>query len=353
MKTRVGVGLLLLVSLLLSGCSGPSSEALWQDYQNRLSRALEVDREEVAAQRPLSAWPSRQERELAAEPIRLGLLEAYGMRACPDLLTRVAERNSQLGRVMLPSQQWLYELRLAHTLNACVEGNSNSLDESTFAELQSLQQRVQERLPRNYWNFLVNSEAMQGLFSLSGGRLKPDDQPPTQEIAGLLERLLEASQMLAAGDLPDYPKQLEQELRLLNNQASLSQLLFALQEANRYFTAVNKQLQARLGDQPLCRRPTPELPRAQVSRNLLYNVFMVDVQPWVAHLDRQSQQLIPIANALYQQPLAPASVEAYRQQWLAPENPDTPWQRFQQLNREHANHWQALLEQCGMAPGRS
>lgn len=343
---------LFLTTALLAGCSEPSSQAIWEDYQLRLSRALEVDQVAVKPSPPLDSWPSRQEREIAIEPIRLGLLEAYGLRACPDLLTRVAERNSQLGRVMRPSQQWLYELRLATTLKACTEESSTSLEADALEELQGLQERVQQRLPLNYWNFLVNSEAMQDLFSRSSGRLKPDDQPPTQEIAALLERLLSSSQVIQAGDLPDYPEDFEQQLRLFNDQAAISQLLFALREANQYLTAINAQLLQRLGEDPLCINPSPSLPRAEVSRNVLYKVFMVEVQPWLARLERQAQLLLPLVDAIYQQPQAPQAIATYRQRWLATDNPATPWLKFQQLNREHARYWQALLEQCGMAPGR-
>ncbi|SFB88166.1 Protein of unknown function [Marinospirillum celere] len=346
--------LVVLISssvLLLAGCSGSSTQQLLDDYLTRVTRALEIDAIQPEARPTLPNWPSASQREVPLQGIRLGLLEAYGLRACPDLLTRVAERNNQLGRVMIPSQRFLYELRLASTLQSCVENPSTQVEAETLEELERLTQQVYRRLPAVFWNFLVSSDEMAGLFSLSGEGLSPDRHLPLSEQQTQLEYLLETARLLENQQRPSRYQDFERELRVFRDQAVVGQLLRAFTDANRYLQAVNHQLRQRLEGTLLCPRPTPELPRAQISQNVLLNVYIADVQPWFARLERKAQIWLPAINQLLDSPLAPSAIQEYRETWINPDNPETPWRRFQELNRQHAGYWEKLLQQCGLQPG--
>ncbi len=343
----IGLGLLGF----LQGCSESPTEALMSDYLTRLTRALEVTPSEPPARPPLPNWPGPSQREVPLQAIRLGLLEAYGLRGCTDLLTRVAERNSQLGRVMIPSQRLVYEVRLANTLESCLNQPSTPLDTTTLEELDDLNQQVLTRLAAVYWNFLVSSDVMAGLFSLSGEGLSPDRQLPLVEHQAQLERLLDGMRQLQQQQPPSINEDLEQQLRIFRDQAVVAQLLSALLDANRYLQASNQQLEKRLNEQPLCPRPTPELPRAQISQSVLNHIFIGQVQPWFARLERKAQIWLPAINELLDSPLAPPAIEKYRATWISPDNPETPWRQFLQLNRQHASNWEALLQQCGLRPG--
>lgn len=350
MNRWLGITLISICGLLL-GCSESPTQGLMDDYLSRVTRALDVDRIEPEERPTLPSWPAASQRQVPLQDIRLGLLEAYGLRGCTDLLTRVAERNTQLGRVMIPSQRLLYELRLANTLEACLNQPSSALDASMREDLEALAQQVRLRLSAVYWNFLVSSDEMAGLYSLSGERLNPNRNLPLTEQQAQLERLLDWSRQLAQQQLPAASEDLERQLRIFRDQAMIGQLLHALVDANRYLRAVNHQLEKRLGEEPLCPRPTPELPRAQVSQNVLINIYMGEVQPWFARLERKAQIWFPAINELLDSPLAPPRIQEYRKEWIDPDNPETPWRQFQQLNRQHAQHWEALLHQCGLRPG--
>ena len=99
-------GLLLLVAAS-SGCTSVNDQL--DDYQARLSRVLD---EQPTAQ-SVTRVPRRpvQHNRLALPQADINLLELLRLDQCRIGLT-VAQKNSSLGRVALPSQQLLMELEL-------------------------------------------------------------------------------------------------------------------------------------------------------------------------------------------------------------------------------------------------
>src|SRR5690606_5875499 len=98
-----------------SGCTSVNDQL--DDYQARLSRVLE----EQTAPHSVTRVPRRpvQHNRLSLPQADINLLELLRLDDCRIGLT-VAQKNSSLGRVALPSQQLLMELELLTHGPACV-----------------------------------------------------------------------------------------------------------------------------------------------------------------------------------------------------------------------------------------
>lgn len=348
----------------LSGCQPHSAQETLERYLERLNRALELSQPVADLQiTPLAAWPPPSASQVALTEIRLGVFETYALRSCPDLLGLIAQRNNQLGRVMPLALRLEYELELSQRLHACYRQALQMEQEDLAEQLRPLIDQVDQRLPAIFWNFLVASEAMRGLMRLSRGPLPLTAQPLEQEAQALLETLLNLNQQLTFNqqfNLDQQRGQPEEQptpirlgayLQPLQDQAPVGQLLQSLILAEATLKAAQRQLDARLTGPPLCPQPTPSLPRAQTSQRVLLQTFISEIQPWMAQLERQAHIWLPALNQLLDQPDAPEVIQTWRQNWIDPAEPATPWRRFQQAHREHARLWEALLQQCGLQVG--
>lgn len=342
----------------LSGCQPLSTEDALTRYLERLNRALELPTEPADLEiRPLAAWPPASMSQRPLAEILLGVFEAYALRSCPDLLSVIAQRNNQLGRVMPLALRLEYELELSQRLHVCYWQAIQMEQEDLAEQLRPLIEQVDQRLPAIFWNFLVASEEMRDLMRLSRGPLPLAAQPLEHEAQALLETLLTLQQELSLGQQWRHTEEqvtllhLGPYLQPLQDQASVGQLLQSLILAEATLRAAQRQLDARLTGPPLCPQPTPSLPRAQTSQRVLLQTFIGEIQPWMAQLERQAHIWLPALNQLLDQPDAPEVIQTWRQNWIDPAEPATPWRRFQQAHREHARLWEALLHQCGLSVG--
>lgn len=172
MRYRLKPALLFLL-LWLSGCSsGPDAQLA--DYQARLSRVLD----EQAAPQSVPRVPRRpvQHNRLPLPQADINLLELLRLDQCRIGVT-VAQKNSSLGRVALPSQQFLMELELLTHGPACVAVLQQRGDARLGADLEAaLAQKHAVRL--NYWwNAWPGSDEWQQ-FSSSHAPLDWDVQEP-------------------------------------------------------------------------------------------------------------------------------------------------------------------------------
>ena len=336
----------LLLGLLAAGCShGPDAQLA--DYQARLSRVLD----EQTPAHPMTRVARRpvQQNRLPLPQADINLLELLRLDQCRIGLT-IAQKNSSLGRVALPSQQFLMELELLTHGPACVAVLQQTGDERLAAGLEAaLAQKYAARL-HYWWNAWPGSDEWQ---QFSGSHTPLDWT--VQEPAALESTLLALDFALTqAGQLQSRDvsaalqgsESLEMHLQQLGQGKLLGRWLssaYVLIPALHQSAALLEQRLARGG---LCPAGKPT-----ASANILQNVFVKfyagQVQPYLALTDRVGRELLPRLEQLaLRMPDAPAGFF----NWL------TELQRIRtelsQANQRHVQAWQAQLRQCGMMPGQ-
>ena len=150
---------LLLCFFMLAGC-GPANDglALQSDYLQRLQRSLDAADVSAFDSRSVSQYrlPARRERILELPELRIGLLDLIiDARRCPHLQQLISQRNSSLGKQLMPSQRLGYEGDLLRAIDNCLPHLQD--DSSLKPALQRLANDKRQQLPAVFWNALNGS----------------------------------------------------------------------------------------------------------------------------------------------------------------------------------------------------
>jgi hypothetical protein len=348
--------LLLCLGGVLSGCTD-TPEAMLENYTERVARVLEEPIHthfDTAANIPL--FPPRRDRLLPLTDLRQGPIEVLALRHC-DLLGLIAERNSSLGKVMRPSKQLVYEIRLLHQVREC----RTRLDSTPDADPQ-LRRQIEDiytlkarELPAVLWNAIYASSEMEANFS----RGDPALPRPGKDGADGSEATLRSLQALA--DLqtlistpnwtpPQQLQDLEQHYQALNANRFGSQWLRSLWLLTRTLEQTAQALERREQRASLCpqQRPTP---RARILLNVFRLYYAGDVQPYLARVHRSGQRWKALHEQLLRQLPATPQMQEYRWHIFADANPDSLWQRYNRARDHHTRSWQATLRNCQLMPG--
>lgn len=345
--------LLAAIAVLLSGCSQrEGADALFVDYQDRVSTLLDIDAPTPQAPPNIAPLPSREERLFPLEETRLGMLDVYALREC-NITSLVAERNSQLGKVAAASQRWLYDLELWRRLRHCWDTPlTHHLDAEDRDRLLQLTVIKTEQLPKASWNALFDSNEWVGSFSRASTALSPDEQAFSlaDDLAALAYLQHAVLNQFNPAWRPDS-HQLESHLYTLQQQPLTAKLLRGLVLASQRLDELSRVMEGRLEVRPICYKGHSN-PRAEHLYNVFINTFIGKIQPYLAQLSRSSRAWLEAVNALLDAHLVSRqAITQYREDWLALDNVNAPWQQFQASTQRHIQLWQRIWRSCGMMPG--
>ncbi|WP_404377322.1 DUF3080 family protein [Vreelandella aquamarina] len=310
------IGLAAAASLMLVGCGDNSADQAWANYHRQLADALNTTPPERLEPRNIGDFPERQQRLIDIPDTRDGILNIYALREC-QITSLIAARNNQLGRVAPPSQHWLYERTLWQRLDACWNSEvPDSLNEDDRARLAYLTQLKTEQLPAVSWNAIFDSEEWEKSFSRASSPL-----PLQQEIdfRDQLEAINYLEQMVAQQFSSTWEQDsstLEGHLKALQERPLTAEVLRALLLAEQRLSEANQ----------LLAHPASS-----------HHCLSVDEPTWLAALVQRSQQWLTSVNRLIDaHPIdPPKAVNEYQKAWLSMDNPDAPWQQFQDTWEEH------------------
>lgn len=351
--------LLLCLSALLAACGRSSPEAMLENYSDRVARVLEEPiNSHLQATPVIALLPPRRERLLPLTDLRQGLIDVLALRHC-NLLGLIAQRNSSLGKVMLPSKQLVYEMRLLSQVRDCRAqlAQSSDADAEFKQQLDSIYSLKVRELPAVLWNAIYASREMESNFSMGDPPLplRLDDNQSDGSEAALrsLQVLADLQTLIATPNwqLPAGLGQLEQHYQTLEANRFGSQWLKSVWLLSQTLEHTAQALDRRQQRASLCpqQRPTP---KARILLNVFNKYYAGEVQPYMARVDRSGQRW----KALHQQLLnnLPATPAMRDYQWhiFADTNPDSLWQGYIQARDHHTRSWQATLRHCNLMPGR-
>ena len=332
----------IVFSLLLSACQATQDTPL--DYVARLSNVLQFELEPPQKKTYINFPNFKQDAESSDHAV-LSLREFLSLRQCAlhDVLAR---RNSQLGRVALPSQRLLNDLEILATGPQCVAILESTNQVTLAQKLDEFLTQKRLSLPSNIANAILGQSENAGFWSLSNQTNQYPETLPTTVLPAI-ESLIKFSQHGLHGRYQDAV-QMHSEF-----ERSLGTLRFGdggllLNALNHLALALNQAdlvIQARLA-RPLCLQPrTTE--RARHFQNVVNAYFINKVQAQAVKLARRYQQLMPRYSAL-EKLLMPHSHPGY-QAWRAER--DQLLLEGLSASKKHATSIQKLYAQCGLTAG--
>lgn len=341
---------LLLCLALLTGCNpADSGLALQNDYLERLNRALEADGFAAFDSRSTSQYrlPPRRERLLALPELRISLLDlVIDARRCPRLQQLISQRNSSLGKQLVPSQRLGYEGDLLRAIDDCLPHLQE--DSSLRATLQRLANDKRDQLPAVFWNALNGSPEFEGYLRFSDQAL-PVTAHEDSAALDALQQLAALGQALPQ-NLPPPAEQLEPLFFALYASDQGGQLITSLASLRHTLEAGSDLLEQRQQRRPLC--PLGQAtPRGRILQNIFVKFYAGGLQPYLAQVDQRGQQWQAALLHLQRTNGIPAATREHLLR-LAGEQ-DSLWQDFRDATARHVKAWQTLLNSCGLAPGQA
>ena len=354
--TPVAIALMtVLFALGGVGCTSTTSDQL-EDYLNRLSRSLQVDRSNkdtvVSVLPPALMLPAPLRRELVVEESSqsINLLEFLSLSSC-ELGRTLGARNSSLGKLAQPSQRMHLQRDILLSAPQCIAGLKDSNPELASKLERIIAAKYDERM-HYWWNAWFSSKEWQ-VFTQPGAAPLTREQSESAQLAGLqaLDYLILQGEHWQAGSLAYASGEMEHH----QQQMLATEVIGRWREVNRLLHAMSNEaallLEGRLGTRPLCPagRKTPQ---AEILQNVFQKFYAGEIQPLLSQNDRFSAQLVERLERISRLIVDDSSIvppDAWRI-WLKELIKER--EAMMSAHRLHVTKWQDILTQCGMMPGR-
>jgi hypothetical protein len=338
----------LVLCLFLISCGSPkSAEAVFDNYLDRLSNSLDVDREDELTASALMRYPLNRELVQTTAPTKINLLDFLKLSSC-DLQRHIGQRNSSLGLFLEPSQRLIYEYKFIDLGDVCLQ--TLAVDSELYNLLKEALIIKREQLAIVRWNAVFASDEFSVLFSLSTEPLNVEEVmlEPNELYAALddIYQYANASVMSTADEFA-----LEQAFSVVVSSKRLGQIRHSLQLSRLFLAEADKLLASRLSTRPLCFNERPNQ-KFDIVQTVFLKYYINEIQPYIAKLHQQSEPILKRIERLRNQLNSDQRMSlAFDDFWSGVfVSEDSEWQLFNAAIKQHTINWQQLLTQCGRLP---
>jgi hypothetical protein len=327
------------ISLLCSlgfGCDNSYKlQTHMQEYQSRMANVLDVTPPDLITVN-LPPYPAIKSLKHPISQTKIKLFEFYNLQHC-QLYTLIAERNTTLGHLQLPSSRYIYEHNLIEALEQCLVQTS---DPKLQNKLRTWQQQKVANLTYVWADLMQLSSEIKRTLSANTGFINGNELDGLSQTQHALRFLIELSldQQISA-------TKLEKHLQHLNNQPLLaklwlSQLLLA-EHLNRSTVWLEKQ-----NHRLKCKNGSAEK-QVEYLVNVFQLFFIDKIQPLAGQINNYHYQLSPLVDELSAHPTLSPSYKEYIKTFNTLGFAD-----YQKAMSEHLEFWQGLFKRCNIKPGK-
>lgn len=341
------IGLLLLALLMSCGHSN-SAESAFDNYIYRLSNVLGAERRynELEGQALLERYPTHRQLIQNIAPLKINLLDFLKLSSC-DLQRHIGKRNSNLGRVLQPSQRMFYEYTFIHLAEECLQQLDNA--SALFRVLSESVEAKRQQLSFIRWNATFASEEFSVLFSLSASPLglKSATISPTQlyDALDIIAHYTQTDWLVASDE-----QKLEQAFSVVASSRRMGEIRHSLLLVQHALSQADVILESALLGRPLCFQQKPNK-KSEILQIVFEKFYIGEIQPYISKLYQQADALFTRIDSLSGE--YPDKPEAFTTFWETVFlSGNSEWRLFKRSIERHTHNWQQLLEQCGRLPTR-
>lgn len=329
--------IVFLGCLLMSGCfSSNSLDDALSEYAKRLSRVLDTPLPLPENAYRLN-YPKRSKLTSSSATININLKQFYAIQHC-NLGSIVAERNTTLGKVQLPSQRFVYEHHLLNALAQCqptLENQHTPLAHS-IAQWQMLKQNQYQ----NAWaNVIQNSQAMKLGLSVPTALLKASNNQDANSTINALYYL----NSLTSPSTNLQSSTLETQLQLIESSRLPAKIWLTQHVLSAHLHALTTALRPALQQVNCTNGKASE--KATILRNVFYLFFIKKIQPTGSTLNQYHYKLMP----LWQQWIDNSALSDPFKRYIRSHAVNN-FSHYQQNMTEHVTLWQHFLARCNLSP---
>jgi hypothetical protein len=321
---------------LISACD--SSQQLAEDletYQKRLSNVLSSPTPKFIPAL-LPAYPTLTSLGDDAPDILIKLHEFTDLQYC-QLDTLIAQRNTTLGKLQLPSTRFTYEKKLLNALQTCIALS----DETALREkLQSWYAHKHENLPFAWAAMLQKSPEIKQALSRNANFISGTEQDGLQTSLAALNYLFKAQ---TSDDMDS--KVLENHWKTLAQDAFLAKLWRTQILLTQNLTRTTKWLEA-LNVTAYCQSKNSQK-KVDYLSNVFRLYFIEKIQPVATQINYYHYQVSPILDRL----LTHSALSNAFKHYIS-EQHQVGFHAYQTAMQEHIQFWQTLFKACDISPSQ-
>ncbi|MGQ8365787.1 DUF3080 family protein [Glaciecola sp. 1036] len=317
--------------VFLSACNQHQKiEGDLTDLHRRLESFVEFETPIPSSPISLNA-PDKVDMRISVDEIQINLREFYALDQC-ELTKTVAQRNTALGKMQLPSIRFAYEKTILIQLKNCLA----QLDDNQVIgdKLSAWLEIKQQNLGYNWANMLTQSNETYNAFSIAGDFISAAPADNFNQTKMALKALLESLEQDAIDLLT-----LEEHLKALDNSRLLARIWRTQQLLNKRLDAMNPILIA-FKQKNTCRNAS-EKEDVTIMRNIFTMFFAEKIQPLASELNRYHYQLSPILEQLIDSTYLPDNFTHYVHKKIV-----IDYQSYKQSMSTHVTHWQEIFATC-------
>ena len=323
--------------ILATGCdSSLLLQKQLQEYQERMANVLEVESPDKLAI-SLPPYPALNDLKQNIPETTIKLFEFYNLKHC-QLYSIVAERNTSLGNLQLPSIRYIYERQLIEALQQCLIDTS---DLQLQQKLEDWKHTKVKQLPMVWADLIqLSSELKQGL-SANYGLVKGNDQDGLNQSKVTLNFLIHINQNKQVNSA-----ELEQHLKKLMNNPLPAKLWLSQLTISKYLNRSTQWLNQH--SEELQCSSIKSKQKVDYLTNVFYQFFIEKIQPIASQINHYQYQLGPILEVLSEHPHLSPSFKDYIKQLN-----QQGFENYQATMQQHIQFWQDLFRRCNNQPGKS
>lgn len=326
------ISLLLIISWLLVACGSPQVVTDLTDYRSRISRILDVPFDDISPNISLQ-FPDGIQLRLDIPKTSINLRDFYALADC-QVSTLIAERNTALGKVQLPSTRFVYELSLVEGLQTCL---TTAKDEKQQRQLNNWLELKRKNRSLVWADLIQNSDEIQTTLSDNQTLFSHNDPALNVKYEQAFEFLLQLD------------TQSQVDANLLENSLNTLRLNPLLAEVWRTQRLISKHLEEttqmlHAASSELQCNSAQSRQKAKYLSNVFKLFFVERLQPLASDLNQITYSLTPYLQVLQDHPaLSPAF-----KQYLYLHNRE--FEDYQKTIKQHVMVWQRLFKRCGISP---
>lgn len=327
--------LICVVSLLLLLQSCQRHQTLpnaLEDYSDRMYKVLDLEEKDIPTTATL-AFQDKITFAIDVPELNINMREFYAIEGCA-IKQLIAERNTALGKVQLPSVRLGYEWTLIELLKKCIESNVNTQNKALAGKMRDWLSQKQAIFPLIWSNMLTQSDEFYLGISSSGGFIDGNEKD------NFTEGLFDLKNLIGIKDDPTSNiASMEASLKSIKQHRIYARLWRSQLLLRGYLQQMTIDISAWASSFTCETRKDKE--KLAIIRNVFTLFFINEVQGIGAQLNHYHYALKPeflkLIDDKHLPPNFTSTIEHYSQ---------LGFDEYQNAMLAHIKMWQGIFKQC-------
>jgi hypothetical protein len=302
------------------------------EYSERMYNVLDIDKK--VNQRPSTlAFPDKSTLAIQIPPLNIKMREFYSIDDCA-LKQLIAQRNTALGKVQLPSVRLQYEWQLIERMRKCLEKNSNSLPAPMIDKMSDWLAQKEAIYPLNWANMISQSTEVHLGFSSSSGFIDGNEKD------NFTQALFDLKNLLGMKNAPEANiAEMEASLQSMQQHRLYARLWRSQMLMTNYLDDMTVDISKWATGFSCSTRKDKE--KLEIIRNVFNAFFVQKIQTIGSQINHYHYSLKPEILALSKDSHLPNNLKLTLNKYNK-----TSFEKYKESMLSHIKMWQTIFKKC-------